>query len=115
MSKIASIGRKRINGKNYSIRISEHFFNRMENRKLEIRDILNILNSIDFFTLSKLVRDIGSEVAVIDYDKKLTLFFGIKVNKINFITGLQGVDNYIKDNTKIVEINKEVKDGNYSR
>lgn len=104
---IACLKRMRIKSKNYSISISNHCFNRVQDRDIEIRNVLSTVSSLSYLKLYEILDNVGEEYALIDYKNNHTVFIGIKTDKINLISILKGVDNHINEVKGIIELNKK--------
>lgn len=101
---MAAIMRKRINNRLYSFRLSDHLFKRVKDRGVQIRQITHALSKLNIIQLSDMVKEIGKEVAVVDYDEDITLFIGVKRSKLNCITILQGTTNALLAETKVIKV-----------
>lgn len=100
---MTSIGQSVIKGQKHSIRLSKHLKQRMNERGILVKDIIETINSLNFLQLGEL-KDLEKEIAIVDYNKNHTLIIAFKDNTLYAITILRGTNNVIKDKTEIVEV-----------
>ena len=98
-----SITKVKFNNRRYSVRLTNHSISRLRERGIEVNNLINTIHKLNFMELAEIEKE-NKEVALIDYNYDYTMFIAFKEKVINIVTIIEGVDNYIKEGTKIFRI-----------
>ena len=87
----------------YSVRCSEHGFERMEQRQVDENNIISAVFALGLDELKK-ARKEKKDIAVIDEKNDFAVIVGMKKNTINIITVIAKSDIYLKEGTAVKKI-----------
>ena len=97
------IGTLKLDGKTYSIRITNHSRERMQERGVDEKDIINTINSINEKRIIRL-RENEREIVIINQKKKLAIVIGFEQQKNQIVVVTVFADNHYqqyRETTKI--------------
>jgi len=97
------IGTLKLDGKTYSIRLTDHAKKRMQEREVKEVDAINTISGIDEKKLKRL-RETEKEAVLIDVKNKIAIVVGFEKNKNQIVLITAFNSNYYsayKETTKI--------------
>ena len=96
------IGEFEIINKDFRIESTSHALQRMQERGIERRSVIEVIMGLDAKVL--LYNNSGEEIAISDQQHNIAVIIEVRMDKVVIITVIDRADIHIKDGTRLEQI-----------